>query len=91
MFSSGDREISRGEQNLDGEPSWMAGGLLIPTTAHAASQDGRAWSAPITGFVGASTTERLDPNCRSRPGFADMWVNVFDHTQIRHTRQAPSP
>ena len=90
MFGSRDREISSGEQNLDGEPSWMAGGLPIPTTAHAPQPRSLGVVRPEPGVIAASNWECLDPDCCGCPGLAGMWVNVFDHTQIRHTRHAPS-
>jgi hypothetical protein len=48
MLDSRNSEISSSEESLEGEPSWMAGGLPIRTTAHTnpAEIAGR-WSAPM--------------------------------------------
>ena len=59
----------------------MAGGLPIPTTAHAPQPRSLGVVRPEGGFIAASNWECLDPDCCGCPGLAGMWVNVFDHTQ----------
>jgi hypothetical protein len=74
MLDSRDSEISSSEESLEGEPSWMAGGLPIRTTVHKRSRDRWGVERSERGFIYASNWEGFYLDCSNCPSFAMIRV-----------------
>jgi hypothetical protein len=76
MLDSRNSEISSSEESLEGEPSWMAGGLPIRTTAHTNAAEIAGRGALQRGFTYASNWESFYLDCSNCPGLAMIRVKV---------------
>jgi hypothetical protein len=76
MLDSRNSEISSSEESLEGEPSWMAGGLPIPDNKHTNVTGLLGVERPERGFIYASNWEGFYLDCSNCPILAMIRLKV---------------
>jgi hypothetical protein len=87
VLSSRDPATSSGEQSLNGEPSWMAGGLLAPT-AVLGNQNSIFSTKFKFSFVKSNLMGRT--NCGLRSAGYYMQVTRIQHTAVEPRISEPT-